>query len=167
MVQLESIGDIDDVLNLRLVNKAWRDAFKEYPAAHTYSITAKQLAELCALPFNLTSVDVTSLQGHNFKLSPLSTACSLTSLSLHGKSFYAKGGDCMEPLAKLNKLPPSLKTLTLEAVDTDSAHYSDLAFTGLTCLSLHYQCQSGKAEQVLKLLQHLPKLKVICFTHPP
>ena len=162
MAKVEDLAGIEDVADMRLVTKAWRAAFQDYSSSHGHFIVSSQLEDLLALQPKLTSLKITAEKPHTIKLNPLTTAQHLTSLDLIGSTYQNERKKVMEPRVKLDKLPPGLRKLALDAVYIDPDHFQNLKCTEIT--GLVFCGQQNEASEVLLLLEQLPKLQVVL--HP-
>lgn len=158
MAKLEDLTCIEDVQDLCLVTKSWRAAFVEYSAEYRYHIMHNQLQGLLALQPKLTGLTISSSKQHSLKLKPLMTAPNLTSLTLYGSTYTNNSNESLEPRVKLSQLPSALKELVLNSVYADPDHFQNIQCTGIS--SLVFQGRQNKLEEVLGLLQQLPKLQV-------
>ena len=161
MEKLEDSGDLRDVSDMRLVTKAWHTAFKEYPTDYDFGADEASLEQLLAIKPNLSKLELMNTRQHKVQLGLLTAASSLTSLHITGNTWTDIANQALQPLVKLNKLPPSLQVLNLDSVYIHPAYVSKLVCTNLTDLSFSGQQNNGN--NVVELLTHLPKLEVpIC-----
>lgn len=167
MAKLEELAGIEEVADLCFVAKAWRAAFIEYSSSHEHCVGGSQLEGLLKMQPKLTGLRIHSYKQHALKLKSLTAAPHLTQLRLCGSTYKNSNNHYLEPLVKLNKLPPTLIKLGLDAVYADPAYFQDLKSTSLTSLS--FAGQQNEDTEVLDLLQLLPKLKVLktlaCLRH--
>ena len=145
-----------DLLNLRLVSKAWRDAVAKYGAEITFELTqATDLRDFCNSFPSLCSLKATS-PGIQLDLSSLPHRSQLSSLSLTNEIVDELGHT--ELLIDLRLLPPSLRRLEISGARVEPFYFPLLHCTKLTRLTFAWT--SNSTAEACQLLQLLPDLKV-------
>ena len=145
-----------DLLNLRLVSKAWRDAVAKYGAEiHLNLQQATDILNVCKSFGGLRQLLVSS-PNIQFDLRPLQQCGGLTGLSLTNE--IVDDSVDTELLVDLRLLPPSLRKLDILHCHVETSDFPLLRCTELT--SLTFTWTSNTAAEVCQLLQLLPHLKV-------
>ena len=140
------------ILGLREMCKAWRDAVSEYPGSAELGVYNDcSLERLCKILPALCELTVTSYLG-SLNLHPISTLTQLVSLSLGLRSAQRS----IE--LDLALLPSSLQSLSVRYCPVWIASFASLKCVALTRLVLVSTTRSS--HEVIKLLEHLPKLRV-------
>ena len=154
---------VENLLPLRLVCKAWRDACSEFSGRGRISTTEdSDLEQLCKLLPRLSELALTN-HATDFSLSPLSALTRLSVLKLDHYTYEEDREDYGEdempsPVLDLAPLPASLQTLHLFDVSVDPSCHQHLKCTGLT--SLLYIWTNPKTPEAIDLLRYLPELQV-------
>ena len=150
MRQIEMECGIKCVLTLRLVSKAWHDAFKNYPAAVACIHPFDDLETISHIMPSVASLQIYEKSGHGVDLNPVSRCTQLTRIDFNNTSMSSASVD-------LACLPASLTEINMMYFRVDPTCLHDLQCSHLTKLD----CRNGDspALEIWTLLQNLPHLK--------
>ena len=153
-----------DLLNLRLVSKAWRSAVQEYGGSILIDVQkSTDLFGVCKFLPAMSSLFVYNLSLQVF-LHPLSSLSRLTHLDITKLDPRGVDNEAHELLADLLLLPASLRDLVIWNCHVDPACFKHVKCVELTKLDVYWT--TNTAAEICDLLQHLPKLKVTTSVHP-
>ena len=138
--KLQEAGGMNSAAVIRLVCKAWRDAFTHFPGSAGLFIADaadKPLERLCKLMPRVSDLKIWNMSPQ-LDLSPLGSCCQPTKLEYDGTdenvaNYSPSSFDC-----DLSLLPNSLRELKFEGFDLDQRSLGCvkfLAVTKLTCLT--------------------------------
>ena len=166
--KLEEICSTEELINIRLVCKAWLAAFNDYPGGFTCALMhetdaasiAKIMPKMQSLVLDAILTDGDFLDPHD--LSPCS---HLTRLDVRPRRRHRGIGleemmsTCFDPAC----LPHGLRELHLEGLTIELHCALRLSCTHLTRLAL--ECEDYLYIRLEGLLKHLPELKVSILCH--
>ena len=150
---------VKEVLSMRLVCKAWRDACSQYAgAAHCRLRQSSQLSQANKTLPALSGLSI-EICGPDVDFAHLSGFHQLSSLSLlpENKPFRQYPVD-------LDVLPSSLKCLSITSFWLVLTSSTPAQLAGLTSVTLTWKTSKNTAPEILYLLKQLPQLKV-SFVH--
>lgn len=160
LILLRMEDDVNTILTMRLVCRAWKDACLECTRLISLIPTRDyDLSVLCKMLPSLREVTL-CLYTDSVCLQPLSSFCQLTHLWLEFR--YLDNGQ--DPVLDMAFLPISLQALS--AIGADLHSTQSVQCVGLTSLTI--QQKRYVAAEVLRMLPHLPKLQVdLCEPDTP
>lgn len=157
IMDVEAVEGLAAAANLRLLSKAWRDAFNMYQGrSASITIQAKgshHIQKVCSMLSQMQSLHILTTRVTT-DFAATSSLGQLTSLRLSPEN-AAQNFPKPEPCLSMAILPASLKEVNLDYVklrDTNSLHLQCL-----TKLSLHLTEEIGNE---LNFLPQLPNLEV-------
>lgn len=153
-----------DVLNLRLVSKAWRSAVQEYGGSIWIDVQkSTDLFGVCKFLPAMSSLYIYNPSLQIF-LHPLSSLSRLTHLDITKLNPRGIDNEKYELLADLLLLPASLRDLVIWNCHVDPACFKHLKCVELTKLNIYWT--TNTVAEICDLLQHLPQLKVTTSVYP-
>lgn len=165
MQKLAAEFGMTSLFPLRLVSKAWNDAFKDYSGDSRIIIEGESdLQRLITIMPNTSSLLISISSGSvEVSLSPLKECRQLTGLQL---SYDSTEQHSEGTFMGIDSLPTTLKALSLRRAYAPPESFAEANFPAVTTLDyLIPRHRDGETCIVSELLQRMPSLKVILVLH--